>query len=185
MAPGDGGKTSTASKPISFAVRHPASRSSQNTNGPPLASGTRLMVTLDRITKTLHARRKLIRPGLARHAPRQATRLYSLSNMLLGSTRNKQRLQVPLVEVLGDVFGDGRLTLFKQPEIALAHLSRDLIADVNQLSQRGVERAALLVVPQGRDELLRRPAVHCSRRRQLRHIDIDDRCVRGAERVAL
>src|SRR5262249_48030426 len=52
-ASGDGGNTSMPSKPSSFAVWQAAGRSSQNTNGPPRASLTRLIVTADRITVLL------------------------------------------------------------------------------------------------------------------------------------
>ncbi len=51
-ASADGGKISTASRLERRRLRQPAGRSSQKTNGPPRASGTRLMVTADRITRT-------------------------------------------------------------------------------------------------------------------------------------
>src|SRR5262249_37016209 len=52
-ASGEGGNTSTASKPMAFAGRPAAGRSSQKTNGPPRASFTRLIVTEERITGIL------------------------------------------------------------------------------------------------------------------------------------
>ena len=48
IASGPGGKISIASKPSCCAVFAARGRSSQNTNGPPRASGTRLTVTLEK-----------------------------------------------------------------------------------------------------------------------------------------
>src|SRR5438552_535026 len=48
---GDGAKISTASKPRRAALAQEPAKSPQKTKGPPFASGTREMVTLDRIIK--------------------------------------------------------------------------------------------------------------------------------------
>ena len=47
----------------------------------------------------------------------------------------EQRLEMPLVEVFRHVLGDCRLTGFEHLQILLAHLSRNLVADMDQLPQ--------------------------------------------------
>src|SRR5919198_521680 len=99
------------------------------------------------------------------------------------SFTDEQRSDVALVEVLRHVARDRRLARFEHLQITLAHLGRDLVADVQQLPQARVVAPVARVVAEGAGELLRRPALHLRLRGELRAVDVDHRRVRGAQGV--
>ena len=73
--------------------------------------------------------------------------------------RQKQGLQVTLVKVVGNIAGDSRLAGHEHLEVTRAHLGRDLVADVNQLSHMRIELRAARIMPQSRYELLACPSL--------------------------
>src|SRR5947209_2105089 len=94
---------------------------------------------------------------------------------------DEERLDVPLVQVLGHVLRDYRLAGFEHLQVAFAHLGRDLVADVQQLPKAGVVPPVLRVVAERARELLGRPAPHLFLRGQLRAVYVNHRRVRRAQ----
>ena len=68
---------------------------------------------------------------------------------------DEQGLQMPVVEVFGDILRHRRLAGLQRVEVAPAQLRRDLVADVEELPQMRVECRVARDVPQRGDELLR------------------------------
>src|SRR5438046_454120 len=66
---------------------------------------------------------------------------------------NEERLEMPLVRILGHVRGNRRLALFQQVQITVTHFGGDLVADVQQLPQIRIECRAVRVVAQCIGEL--------------------------------
>ena len=91
---------------------------------------------------------------------------------------------MPLVEILGHVLGDRLFALTEHAEVTIAHLGRDLVAHVKELSHVQVELRAILVVPQRRSVLGCSPAGDLLRCRKSARVDIDDSRIRGAQRLA-
>src|SRR5215204_2204316 len=73
--------------------------------------------------------------------------LYSVTRDARGRLcAHEERLDVAVVKVLGDVAADHLSVLLQHPEVAFAHLGRDLVADVQELAQGRVVERILLVV---------------------------------------
>ena len=68
---------------------------------------------------------------------------------------NEQRSDVAFVKVFGHIFRDGRFAILQQLQIAITHFGRDLIADVQQLTEMRIELRTGLIVTQSVDELFR------------------------------
>ena len=90
---------------------------------------------------------------------------------------------MPVIQILNNVSGYRFFTRCQRLQITLAHFGRDLVANVKQLSEVGIELFILLIVPERRDELRGSPTPNRLFRRQLRAINVNHRRVRRAQRV--
>ena len=101
------------------------------------------------------------------------------------SLRQEERFDVALEQILRHIARDGGLAGFEHLQVLVTHLGGDLVADVKQLAQVGIEAGVLLVVAQRGDELLGGPAVDRGRIGQPGGVDIDHRRVGQAQGVAI
>ena len=88
-----------------------------------------------------------------------------------------------LVEVFGDIFGDGRFALAEGIEIARAELGGDFVADVEQLAKVRIVGGIFLIVSQCGDVLCCAPGVDFGCGGELGAIDVDNRGVGSAKLV--
>src|SRR5439155_21273079 len=86
---------------------------------------------------------------------------------------DKQRFEMTVVKVLGHVFRNHRFALLQQLQIPLAQFRRNLVGDVQQLSNVRVEILAFGIMAQRRNDLLGVPAVDGFFRGQLPAIDVN------------
>src|SRR2546426_9710660 len=66
------------------------------------------------------------------------------------STPNEQGLQVPVIQILNNVSGYRFFTRYQRLQITIAHFGRDLVTNVEQLPEVGIEFSILLIVPERR-----------------------------------
>ena len=86
-------------------------------------------------------------------------------------------LEQVFAHALSDDFG----VVFQRVGISIAHLGGDFVADMNQLTKTWIETRLVLVVTQGRSELLAIPMIYFAGGGQFGGVDVDDGGVRRAQ----